>query len=84
MDREPTIRRGRSGPMGQVVAFMILGLAELAIIGVLIVLPILDGAELEMWRIIACAVLLTICSLVFLAVSFVRADGKWQWRWTAR
>lgn len=47
-------------------------------------LPVLGGTELEMWRIIACVVLLTICSVVFLMVSYVRADGKWRWRWTAR
>ena len=54
----------------------------LAIVGVLIVLPVLEGSDLEMWRMVLTAVLLTLCSVVFLAVSFVKEDGRLKWRWS--
>ena len=82
MTGEPTVRRGGSGALGLVMAVAVLGLVELAIVGVLIVLPLLDGAELETWRIGACMVLLMLASGVFVAVSLVRVDGKLRWRWT--
>ncbi|HSF96185.1 MAG TPA: hypothetical protein VLA52_14265 [Thermohalobaculum sp.] len=83
MARRPTVERNRgfSGPMAGVIALAVMGIAEIAIIGVLIMLPVLEGNDLELWRIIACAVLLTLCSVVFLAVSFVNRDGRWRWRW---
>jgi hypothetical protein len=84
MTREPTVRRGGglSGPMAGVMAVAILGLVECAIVVVLIVLPILTGDDLPMWRIILCIVLLTLTSGVFVAASLVKEDGRWRWRWT--
>jgi len=82
VSREPTVRRGGSGRMGLVVTLVLLSLAELAIIGVLILLPVLEGVDLEAWRIVLTAVLLTLFSVVFLAVSFVKEDGKLKWRWS--
>ena len=81
MTREPTVRRGGPGPLGGVLAVAVLGLVELAIIGVLIVLPIMGGEELALWRIVLAAGLLTVSSVAFMAVSFVRDRGKWRWRW---
>jgi hypothetical protein len=83
MDRPPTIRRNRglSGPMGGIMAVAMLGIVEVAIIGILIAVPVLNGADLEMWRILLCAVLLTLTSCVFLAFSLVKKDGKLRWRW---
>ncbi len=66
------------------MAMAMLGVAELVIIAVLIVLPMLTRGSVEVWQIVLCAVLLLTVSTVFVVRSFVKVDGKWQWRWEDR
>ena len=66
------------------LAMVMLGVAELAIIAVLIVLPILTQGTVEVWQMVLCAILLLTVSTVFVVVSIVKVDGKWQWRWADR
>ncbi len=83
MSHGRTVRRSRSGGsrMTLVKAVAILGAAELAIIAVLIIVPFVIRGAVEIWQIALCAVLLIAASSAFVALSFVKNDGKWQWRW---
>ncbi len=73
--------RGGGGRMTSVMAVAMLGAVELAIIVVLVVVPILTQGSVPIWNLVACAILLPIASVVFVVMSFVKVDGKWQWRW---
>jgi hypothetical protein len=86
MSGKRTVKRsgGDNPRMKGVLAFAVLGVAELAIVGVLIVLPILTVGSIETWQIVLTVILLTLTSAVFVATSLVKADGKWQWRWAAQ
>jgi hypothetical protein len=70
--------------MTGVMAMAMLGVAELVIIAVLIVLPILTEGTVEVWQIVLCAILLLTVSTVFVVRSFVKVDGKSRWRWATR
>ncbi len=76
--------RGGEGRMTGAMAMAMLGVAELVIIAVLIVLPMLTEGTVEVWQIVLCAVLLLSASTVFVVRSFVKVDGKWQWHWATR
>ena len=86
MSDRRTIRRSRDGGgrMTGVMAMALLGAAELVIIGVLIVLPMMSVGSVEVWQIVLCAILLTATSAIFVATCFVKAEGKWRWRWGDR
>ena len=86
MNETRTVRRSRGGSSRAkgVLAVAALGVAELAIIGLLIVLPMLNVGSVEVWHIALCAILLTATSAIFVATCFVKADGKWRWRWADR
>ena len=86
MSGRRAVRRARSGEgrMTGATAMAMLGVAELTIIGVLIVLPMLTEGTVEVWQIVLCAVLLLSASTVFVVKSFVKIGGKWQWRWATR
>jgi hypothetical protein len=77
-------RSGGSSRATGLLAFAALGVAELVIIAVLIVLPMLTVGSVETWQIVLTVILLTLTSAVFVATSFVRIDGKWQWRWAGQ
>jgi hypothetical protein len=83
MSGNRTVKRsgGDDPRMKGVLAVAALGVAELAIIGVLVVLPMLTVGAIETWQIALTVILLTVTSGIFVATCFVRADGKWQWRW---
>jgi len=66
------------------LAVAALGVSELAIIGGLVVLPMLSVGAIETWQVVLTAILLTVTSAVFVATCFARAAGKWQWRWAAQ
>ena len=78
-----TVRRSRNGGprMTPVKAVAILGVVELAVIASLVFVPFLIRGASEVWQIALSAVLLIAASAVFVALSFVKNDGKWQWRW---
>ena len=78
-----TVRRSRSGRsrMTLAKAVAILGVIELAIIAVLIIVPFAIRGAVEIWQIALSAALLVAASSAFVALSFVKNDGKWQWRW---
>ena len=78
-----TVRRSRSGGsrMTLAKAVAILGVVELAIIAVLIIVPFAIRGAVEIWQIALCAALLIAASSAFVSLSFVKNDGKWQWRW---
>ena len=86
MSDRRTVRRSRGGEgrMTGVMAMAMFGVAELVIIAVLIVLPMLTEGTVEVWQIVLCAILLLTVSTVFVVRSFVKVDGKWQWRWATR
>ncbi len=86
MSDRRTVRRSRGGGgrMTGAMAMAMLGVAELVIIAVLIVLPMLTQGSVEVWQIVLCAVLLLTVSTVFVVRSFVKVDGKWQWHWATR
>ena len=73
--------RGGAGRMTSVMAVAMLGAVELAIIVVLVVVPILTEGSVPVWNMVLCAILLPTVSTVFMVMSFVKIDGKWQWRW---
>jgi hypothetical protein len=70
--------------MTGVMAMVMLGVAELVIIAVLIVLPILTQGSVPIWNMVLCAILLPTVSVVFFMMSIVKVDRKWQWRWATR
>lgn len=80
-DRRTVRRSGGGGRMTGVMAVAMLGAAELAIIVVLVVVPILTEGSVPIWNMTLCAILLPTVSTVFMVMSFVKIDGKWQWRW---
>ncbi len=80
MARRPTIDRD-GARMTLVKAVALLAAAELAIIVVLVVVPILTEGSVPIWNMTLCAILLPAVSVVFMVASFVKVDGKWQWRW---
>ncbi|MHA1527628.1 MAG: hypothetical protein ACTSVG_01305 [Alphaproteobacteria bacterium] len=73
--------RGGGGRMTSVMAVAMLGAVELVIIVVLVVVPILSEGSVPIWNMTLCAILLPAVSVVFMVMSFVKIDGKWQWRW---
>jgi hypothetical protein len=78
-----TVKRSGGGPSRATGLLVVAALvvAELAIIGVLIVLPMLTSGAIQTWQIVLCAILLTAASAAFVVLSFVKTDGKWLWRW---
>ena len=83
MSGNRTVKRsgGDNPRMKGLLAVAALGVAELAIIAVLIVLPMLTVGSIETWQVVLTVILLTVTSAVFVATCFFKADGKWQWRW---
>ncbi len=83
MSHGRTVRRSRNGGsrLTPVKAVAILGVVEPAIIAALVFVQFLIRGAVEIWQIALCAVLLTAASAAFVALSFVKNDGKWQWRW---
>ena len=86
MSDDRTVRRSRgsSSRAKGVLAVAALGLAELVIIAVLIVVPMVTKGTVEVWQIALCAILLTTTSAIFVATCFIKTDGKWRWRWGDR
>ncbi len=86
MSDRRTVWRSRGGGarMTSVMAVAMLGAVELVIIVVLVVVPILTQGSVPVWNLVLCAILLPTVSTVFVVMSFVKVDGKWQWRWTDR
>jgi hypothetical protein len=44
----------------------------------------LSKGAIQTWQIVLCAILLTAASAAFVVLSFIKTDGKWQWRWANR
>ncbi len=56
-------------------------LVEMAVLGVMIVYPLLSGVEPTIGRFVAWTIASAGLTVVFLIVVRRKTDGEWRWRW---